>query len=625
MTVNPEQYDRLALVLANQERYALLEGDAREVLRALPDEVVDCVVTSPPYYGLRDYKVDAVVWDDPGGCEHVWSAGQAPATKLGLGGNTNGQYGGGRVDPGKVYASTKAPAAGAFCQHCGAWRGSLGLEPMPQLYVQHLVEVFREVRRVLKPTGSAWIVIGDSYASGKGTMFNPGGGPQSKIDNTTKKEAGIYPLNRRNKSDLDAVGLKPLDLIGVPWMLAFALRDDGWYLRSEVIYSKKAPMPESVNGVRWERHRVKVSPSTRAEPESYHTQAQEGMRPPQGARDGREFADHDKEYADCLGCRVCAENDGYVLRRGSWRPTRAHEQVFQLTKTDRAYGDREAVKEPLAPSSITRLSQATFLQQHGGEKDYSNGVNPNRSARKDLESLRRRVLHDTTSPGYAPPGQTPQNGNRGPYKSGNQERRLGAGGINDHLGSSIPWQDDGTGRNLRSVWTLSPEPSKEKHFAVFPLRLVTPCILSSTSEKGNCVACGAPWARVIELAGVEEHPQRMGRSIRTEGDVPFVADGYMENGDLNTLGQVKVLRTTGWRPTCRCRNAGDPVPGLILDPFCGTATTGVASMRYGRRFIGIDIAPRFLDTSERRIRRELEAASIPSASQASHSASQANP
>ena len=369
-------------------------------------------------------------------------------------------------------------------------------------------------------------------------------------------------------------------------------------------------MPESVNGVRWERHRVKVVTSARAGPESYHTQAQDGMRPPQGARDGREFADHANEYTDCLGCKVCAANDGYILRRGSWRPTRAHEQIFQLTKTADYYADREAVKEPLAPASITRLSQATFLQQQGGEKDYSNGVNPNRSTRRALESLHRRFLHDTTGPGYAPPGQTPQQGNKGNakvYSSGNQERQLGAGGIDDHLGSSVPWEDNGTGRNLRSVWTLSPEPSKERHFATYPSTVVTPPLLSSTSEAGNCPACGAPWARVIELASVEDHPQRQGRSVRNEGNLQLGAEGYDENGDQNTLEQVKILRTTGWRHTCSCKPVEPPQPSLVLDPFCGTATTGVVAMRHGRRFIGIDIAPRFLEASERRILKELEA------------------
>ena len=160
MTGNPEQYDRLALVLANQERYALLEGDAREVLLALPDGVVDCVVTSPPYYGLRSYKTPPVVWGGEPSCLHEWRGSVAAPTELSKGGNTNGTYGGGVVNPRKMYATDGASDGGVGCLLCGAWRGELGHEPDPSLYVQHLVVVFREVWRVLKPTGSVWVVIG---------------------------------------------------------------------------------------------------------------------------------------------------------------------------------------------------------------------------------------------------------------------------------------------------------------------------------------------------------------------------------------------------------------------------------------------------------------------------------
>jgi DNA modification methylase len=104
-----------------------------------------------------------------------------------------------------------------------------------------MVEVFRLVRELLRDDGTLWLNIGDSYASGKGTCFNPGGGPMSYI-----QEKQRYPLDRGNRSTLARSGLKPKDLVGIPWMLAFALRADGWYLRSEIIWHKSNPMPESV-------------------------------------------------------------------------------------------------------------------------------------------------------------------------------------------------------------------------------------------------------------------------------------------------------------------------------------------------------------------------------------------
>ena len=158
----------------------ILHGDALETLRTLPGESVNCCVTSPPYWGLRDYGVS----------------------------------------------------------------GQIGLEKTPEEYVARLVEVFREVRQVLRDDGTLWLNLGDSYASGKGTYYNPGGGEDSL--GKVRKEEGAHPLDRGNVSDLHKSGLKPKDLVGIPWRVAFALQADGWWLRSDIIWHKPNPMPESV-------------------------------------------------------------------------------------------------------------------------------------------------------------------------------------------------------------------------------------------------------------------------------------------------------------------------------------------------------------------------------------------
>jgi DNA modification methylase len=120
----------------------------------------------------------------------------------------------------------------------------LGLEKTPAEYVAKLVAGFRELKRVLRDDGTLWLNMGDSMASGKGTCFNPGGGGDSL--GQYRKAAGVHPLDRGNKSTLAAIGLKPKDLLGIPWRVAFALQEDGWYLRSEIIWAKRNCMPESV-------------------------------------------------------------------------------------------------------------------------------------------------------------------------------------------------------------------------------------------------------------------------------------------------------------------------------------------------------------------------------------------
>lgn len=153
----------------------LLQGDCREVLRTLDAGSVHCCVTSPPYFGLRDY-------------------GHA---------------------------------------------GQIGLEPTPAEYVEQMVAVFREVRRVLRDDGTLWLNLGDSYATGAGSVGDaPGGGKQGE---NWKLRGRMTPPNR-----MPLPGLKPKDLIGIPWRVAFALQADGWWLRQDIIWSKPNPMPESV-------------------------------------------------------------------------------------------------------------------------------------------------------------------------------------------------------------------------------------------------------------------------------------------------------------------------------------------------------------------------------------------
>ena len=162
--------------------FRIIEGDCLDSLRTLPEQSVQTCVTSPPYWGLRDYGAD----------------------------------------------------------------GQLGLEPTPEEYVANMVAVFREVRRVLRDDGTLWLNLGDSYAGYWGDKTAKAKGERSSAD-TNGWTNGFNMNAKPNFHDaFDASGIKPKDLVGIPWMVAFALRADGWYLRSDIIWSKPNPMPESV-------------------------------------------------------------------------------------------------------------------------------------------------------------------------------------------------------------------------------------------------------------------------------------------------------------------------------------------------------------------------------------------
>ena len=267
----------------------IINRDALYALRELPEESVHCCVTSPPYYALRDYGLDA----------------------------------------------------------------QIGREDTPEQYIDRLTEVFREVRRVLRTDGTFWLNIADTYCGtgNKGYHADP--------KNPRGRNGQAVSIARQ------AAGCKQKDLIGIPWLLAFALRADGWYLRSDIIWQKENPMPESVKD----------------------------------------------------------------------RPTRCYEHIFLLSKEKKYYYDAAAIAEPLAPTTAERYRRARST-----------------NSKYTLEI----------------PGQGKVQGLNRPRDGGYYDDAL------------MP-----TTRNKRDVWTVSTNGFRGAHFAVFPEKLIEPCILAGSPLGGT--------------------------------------------------------------------------------------------------------------------------------------------
>ena len=443
-------------------------GDCLEVLRRLPAESVHCCVTSPPYLGLRRYLPE----------------GHPDADK------------------------------------------EIGSEATMEEFVATMVQVFREVRRVMRPDAVAWLNLGDSYngSGGAGGDYGKGG---------LREGQPKYPGR-------DFQALKPMDLCGIPWRVALALQADGWWLRSDVIWQKRSPMPESLNGWRWERHRIKVAPADR---NGQPSKAQSPGKPQRSTDANGDFT-NGAQWEDCPGCPKCQPNDGLVLRRGSWRPTNSHEYIFQLTKSPDYFCDAEAVKEPAT----------------GGAHARGTGVNP--KARMDA--------------------------------AGSRQNSSFSGAVNGLVAT----------RNKRSVWTTTSQPLKDAHFAPFPEAIPRTCVKAATSEKGCCPACGSPWARVVERPpqrapqdydgkwGAEDR-QASGRRMLANVRAARAAGGDHDN-------PFPTAKTIGWRPTCNC-DAGKPVPCTVLDPFFGAGTTGLVAMKMGRHCQGVELNADYAEMARARI------------------------
>lgn len=385
-----------------------------EAMTEIPDGVVDTCVTSPPYWGLRAYGGDD---------------------------------------------------------------GMIGLEETVDEHLDRLVRVFREVWRVLKPTGTLWLNYGDAYAGSWGAQGR--GDKRSemeiggRIDGDNRKTLSetqiiAHPKRRQTASVTRTRGCKPKDLIGLPWHLAFALREDGWYLRSDIVWHKPNPMPESVTD----------------------------------------------------------------------RPTRSHEFIFLLSKSSRYYYDADAIREPLAESSLQRINQATFDQQTGGPKDY--GPASNRSMRKTLENFREKTA------------QTPH-----------------AGGRRQAPEPGEPNAFHPLGANKRDVWTVATAPYPGAHFATFPRELITPCILAGCPPR-CCSRCGAPY-------------NRSSNGPRSTENREFTA-GFGQRLERRA-------ETRGWAASCECN--ADVASGLVLDPFMGSGTVAEVAKGNGRHFVGYEINPEY--------------------------------
>ena len=208
--------------------FELLQGDCLQQLATLPAASVQCCVTSPPYWGLRDYGTAK------------WEGGDAECDHLGPPMQTNNKPSDSTATFHGGTARANEPWKNGVCGKCGAKRVDvqLGLEATPDEYVANMVAVFRAVRRVLRDDGTLWLNLGDSYAGG-GTNGN--GGPSSGLNSNP---AAAVPMKNTAKPRVQ--NLKPKDLVGIPWRVAFALQADGWYLRQDIIWHKPNPMPESV-------------------------------------------------------------------------------------------------------------------------------------------------------------------------------------------------------------------------------------------------------------------------------------------------------------------------------------------------------------------------------------------
>jgi len=195
-------------------------GDCLEVLKTFPDESIDCCITSPPYWALRDYSTNPQIWDGDEKCKHEWNTRQFKQHSGRGDCQKSGKYSEQESIPDKNLSDS-------FCTKCGAWKGSFGLEPTFQLYIKHLCDIFDEVKRVLKKEGTCWVNMGDTY-----------GGANSRASENGRAGYGM------EREGVYSMGVDKC-LCQIPSRFAIEMTNRGWILRNEIIWHKPNCMPSS--------------------------------------------------------------------------------------------------------------------------------------------------------------------------------------------------------------------------------------------------------------------------------------------------------------------------------------------------------------------------------------------
>lgn len=456
----------------------VLCGDCVEVLKTLPDESVDMAMFSPPYWGLRDYGIS----------------------------------------------------------------GQIGLEEHPSKYIKKMVQVCQEVKRLLKKTGSMYIVIGDTYyGSGVKDPSDPSHGKMTRGSFCAAAKASQAIQNKYQTN-----WLQPKQLLGIPWRVAIALQEDCWILRNDVIWNKPNHMPSSV------KDRL-----TNAYDHIFH------------------FVKSRKYYYDLDAIRekpTSLKPSGNKQRKPSLQPRNSHV-------------GRSIPWSPYRPESPPQ-----------GNRGKHKGI-------WGFDSFKRRKIEETAEffkekgsggnvdlpqPAHVL-GKNPSDVIYYPPHEPRHFELLAMKGVTSggHTGKTVR-HDHPDGKNPSDFWNITTKPFKGAHFAVYPEDVCIKPILSSCPQ-WTCKKCGKPRERINKRVGEIVNQWGVRRKKPWFDDPREMPQKIIKEGIFKTIGLTN----------CGCGEGFES--GIVLDPMCGSGTTLAVAKKLRRNYIGIDIVPAYVKMSIERL------------------------
>jgi hypothetical protein len=409
-------------------------------------------------------------------------------------------------------------------------------------------------------------------------------------------------------------GWKAGDLMGMPWRLAFALQDDGWYLRTDIVWHKPNPMPES-NKTRPTRSHEFIFLLTKSGKPLFWTHPEkDGVR----KKPAPDYYYHNRETLEDV-----TEAPGDYATKKHFVDTDGKSKRIWVRRNKwigwNYFYDAEAIKEPVSESYRNDQRPLGVLRQrcNKNSKYHKQGgqFKPLSKAEERLYSGKTGHFHERERKQDAL-GNPQHVGFNARWKESQRKMEgdnpaiggMGSG-FKGHSGNRMA---DGTlliTRNKRDVWKIATCQRKEAHFASFPDTLPEICIKAGTSEHGCCPACGAPYMRVLRkipsTMNIRVRDNKKGIIDRKSG----IGEKYGASEDeIEEYGeeQVGITETIGWRPTCSC-NAGDPVPCVTLDPFMGRGTVALVSRELGRSSVGIELNPEYVNIARENLQKGSQA------------------